>query len=125
MPRLEFEGKECFDTRMIYAFSGLYQHAFDVDSEDYLPDEQLAAYRDLGINGIWTQGILSQLAEFPFDPAISAGYEERLERLRAMTERLDKYGIKLYLSVVGSVNADHPSVLAFLFPDKCHLSLSD
>ncbi len=97
VPRLEFEGKECFDTRMIYAFSGLYQHAFDVDSENYLPDGQLAAYRDLGINGIWTQGILSQLAEFPFDPAISAGYEKRLERLCAMTERLDRYGIKLYL----------------------------
>ena len=71
---------------MIYAFSGLYQHAFDVDSEEFLPDEQLRAYQKLGINGILTPGVLSKLALFPFDPTLSAGYETRLERMRAMTE---------------------------------------
>ena len=116
VPRLEFSGEACFDTRMIYAFSGLYRYAFDMDSTDYLPDEQLTAYRDLGINGIWTQGILSQLTEFPFDPAISAGYEKRLERLRAMTERLDQYGIKLYLYL----NEPRSMPLAF-FEDHPHL----
>ena len=98
-PRVEFSGKEKFSTRMIYAFSGLYQNAFDVDSDLFLPDEQLAAYRDLGINGIWTQGVLSQLVPFPFDPTVSAGYEKRLERVQRMTERLAKYGIKLYLYI--------------------------
>lgn len=97
VPKLKFEGEERFFTRMIYAFSGLYQHAFDIDSEEFLPDEQLRAYQALGINGIWTQGALSRLSKFPFDTSISNGYEKRLERMRAMTERLDKYGIKLYL----------------------------
>ena len=96
-PQLQFEGEERFSTRMIYAFSGLYQHAFDVDSEEFLPDEQLKAYQAFGINGIWTQGILSRLAPFPFDPNVSEGYEKRLEKMRAMTERLARYGIKLYL----------------------------
>ncbi len=97
VPKLEFEGAECFSTRMIYAFSGLYQNAFDVDSEEFLPDNQLEAYRNLGINGIWTQGVLSRLAPYPFDATISDGYEKRIERMRAMTERLARYGIKLYL----------------------------
>lgn len=97
VPSIKFKGKERFSTRMIYAFSGMYQHAFDIDSEEYLPDEQLKAYQSLGINGIWTQGILSQISHFPFDPALSAGYEKRLERMRALTERLDKFGIRLYL----------------------------
>lgn len=97
VPELTFSGEERFATRMIYAFSGLYQHAFDVDSEEFLPDDQLRAYQKLGINGIWTQGILAQLAPFPFDPALSAGYETRLTRMRAMTERLARFGIKLYL----------------------------
>ncbi|MBE6870980.1 MAG: hypothetical protein E7491_03425 [Ruminococcaceae bacterium] len=97
VPTIEFAGEERFSTRMIYAFSGLYQHAFDVDSEEFLPDEQLKAYQDLGINGIWTQGVLSQLTSFPFAPEVSKGYEKRLEKMRAMTKRLDKYGIKLYL----------------------------
>ncbi len=99
VPKINRGGKEVFKTRMIYAFSGLYQHAFDVPSEVYLPDEQLAAYRDLGVNGIWTQGVLSGLVEFPFEPSISAGHEDRLARMRAMTERLAKYGIKLFLYI--------------------------
>lgn len=99
VPKINREGKEIFKTRMIYAFSGLYQHAFDVPSEVYLPDEQLAAYRDLGVNGIWTQGVLSGLVEFPFEPSLSKGHEERLARMRELTERLDKYGIKLYLYI--------------------------
>ena len=97
VPERVFEGNEHFSTRMIYAFSGLYQHAFDIDSQEFLPDEQLKAYQKLGINGIWTQGVLSQLAPFPFDPTLSTGYEKRLERMRAMTERMAKFGIKLYL----------------------------
>ena len=76
VPKINRSGKEVFKTRMIYAFSGLYQHAFDVPSEVYLPDEQLAAYRDLGVDGIWTQGLLSGLVEFPFEPSISKGCEE-------------------------------------------------
>ena len=99
VPKIKFDGREKFSTRMIYAFSGLYQHAFDVDSREFLPDEQLAAYRDLGINGIWTQGVLSQLCEYPFAPSLCEGYEDRLRRMRELTERLDRYGIKLYLYI--------------------------
>jgi len=99
VPAITHEGKEIFKTRMIYAFSGLYQHAFDVPSEIYLPDSQLEAYSALGVNGIWTQGLLSSLIEFPFEPSISEGHAERLGRMRALTERLDKYGIKLYLYI--------------------------
>ena len=99
VPHITPSGEERFETRIIYAFSGLYQHAFDVDSEEFLPDEQLAAYAALGINGIWTQGVLSQLAEFPFDTRVSEGYEKRIERMRSLVERLDKYGIKLYLYI--------------------------
>ncbi|MBR3768199.1 MAG: hypothetical protein IKL10_08205 [Clostridia bacterium] len=98
-PKLTFNGAENFETRIIYAFSGLYQRAFDVDSHTFCPDEQLSAYRDLGINGIWTQGVLSQLALFPFEPSLSAGFKKRLERMREFTERLETYGIKLYLYI--------------------------
>jgi len=99
VPKINRDGKEVFKTRMIYAFSGLYQHAFDLPSEVYLPSSQLEAYRDLGVNGIWTQAVLSGLVEFPFEPSISEGHKERLARMREMTERLDRYGIKLYLYI--------------------------
>lgn len=99
VPQINFSGAEQFASRIIYPFSGLYQHAFDVESTYYLPDEQLEAYQKLGINGIWTQALLSQLSEFPFAPELSAGYEQRLERMRQLVDRLGKYGIKLYLYI--------------------------
>jgi hypothetical protein len=112
VPQIHFEGKERFGTRIIYAFSSLYLHAFDVPSEDFLPDEQLRAYQALGINGIWTQGVLSMLSEFPFAPEVSSGYEKRIERMRELTERLDKYGIKLYLYI------NEPRAMPLAFFDR-------
>lgn len=99
VPEISLSGKELVGSRIMYSFSGLYQHAFDVDSETYLPDAQLEAYRRLGINGIWMQGWLTGLVEFPFDPSLSKGYEARLARMKALTERLARFGIKLYLYI--------------------------
>ena len=130
IPSLKFSGKEIFQTRMIYAFSGLYQHAFDVDSTEFLPDAQLEAYRNLGINGIWTQGVLSQLSSFPFDPAVSSGYLKRLGNMRALTERLRKYGIKLYLylneprSMPSSFFDGHPEIKGHKRGDDACLCIS-
>ncbi len=97
MPDVEFSGKEHFGTRMIYLFSGLYQKSFDVDSEEYCPDELLESYSRVGINAIYTQGILYMLSEFPFEPSLSAGWEKRLANLKKMTERCAKYGIQVFL----------------------------
>ncbi|MBQ8893020.1 MAG: hypothetical protein IJ043_01255 [Clostridia bacterium] len=99
VPELKFHGKAVFDTRMIYSFSGLYQNAFEVDSGVYCPDEMLEAYSKLGVNGVWTQGVLYLLTEFPFAPELSAGYEKRIARMRDFADRLDRYGMKLYLYI--------------------------
>ena len=97
MPEITFSGKQLFDTRMIYLFSGLYQTPFDVDSESYCSDEMLESYRRLGINGIWTQAILFRVTRFPFAPQMSEGWEKRLENMKKFSDRLNKFGIKLYL----------------------------
>lgn len=130
VPKMSFEGKEFFSTRMIYAFSGLYQRAFDVDSREFLPDDQLAAYQKLGVNGIWTQGVLSQLAPFPFGESASAGYEKRIEKMRELTERLDRYGIKLYLyineprSLPVEFFENHPEIRGHVKGDRASLCTS-
>lgn len=97
IPKLTFSGEPIFETRMIYAFSGLYQYAFDVDSREYCPDEMLEAYSKLGVNAVWTQGVLFQLCEFPFAPEISAGWQQRLARAKDFADRLEKFGMKLFL----------------------------
>lgn len=96
-PKITFGGREKVKTRMIYLFSGLYQTAFDVDSESYCSDELLQSYQSLGINAVWTQGTLYSLTPFPFDPKLSAGYRARQENLRKFAARCAKYGIKVYL----------------------------
>ena len=97
LPKLELHGDAAFDTRMIYAFSGLYQNAFDVDSRTFCPDEMLEAYSKLGVNAVWTQGILFRLTEFPFAPELSLGWEKRLANLADFSQRLANYGMKLFI----------------------------
>lgn len=94
---MKFSGKQYFDMRMVYGFSSLYLHALDEDSRTYCPDSMLESYRKVGVNAIWIQGVLFQLTKFPFAPHLSEGYEARLARLKDLTERCDKYGIKVYL----------------------------
>ncbi len=97
LPEMTFSGATKFDTRMIYAYSGLYQTAFDVDSRTFCPDALLEAYQKIGVNGIWAQGILYQLTPFPFAPTLSEGWERRLANLQDFSNRLNRFGIKLYL----------------------------
>lgn len=97
VPEIRFSGEPVLESRIIYLFTGLYQHAFDVESEEYCSDALLEAYQRLGINGVWTQGILTQLAPFPFHPELSKDWKIRLERMGRFVQRLKKYGIRLYL----------------------------
>ncbi len=107
----------CFKTRYIYSFCGLYNTALDTDSEVYCPDSLLESYAKVGINGIWLQGILYQLTEFPFEPALSVGWEKRLENLKKFSDRARSYGIKIYLYI------NEPRALpTSFFEDKPHLA---
>ncbi len=99
VPKIEFDGDEKIKTRMFYCFSGLYRKAFEVDSRTYCPDNLLEAYQKIGINALWNQGLLSQLAPFPFSKEQNEDYKKRIAFMRDFTERCAKYGIKLFLYI--------------------------
>lgn len=86
-----------FETRFIYSFSALYDGAFDVDSRTWCSDSLLEEYARIGVNGIWLQGVLYRLTEFPFAPEMSDGWQKRLSNLRSFAERARSYGIRIYL----------------------------
>ncbi len=86
-------------SRIIYSFSSLYTGALDQDTTVSFPDELLEGYGRRGINGIWMQAILYQLAPYPFAPELCAGWERRLANLEALTRRAARYGIKVYLYI--------------------------
>ena len=88
-----------FEHRYIYSYCALYGDTFaereliDVS----FPEPLLEAYQRLGVTGVWTQALLSKIAPFPFDPAVSEGYEKRLEGMKYLVGKLKRYGIKLFL----------------------------
>jgi hypothetical protein len=83
--------------RLAYSYCALYGDVFTSNVDYCFSDELLAAYRGYGVNGIWCQAVLYRLAPYPFHDGMDDGWEERLAGLRALTERLAGYGIKLYL----------------------------
>lgn len=89
--------KERFCDRIVYPYCALYGDTFLADMDFSFSDALLRAYQAVGVTGIWCQAVLYALAPFPFDPSLSERWEERLTNMRALTERMAKYGLKLYL----------------------------
>jgi hypothetical protein len=92
-------GEPRFESRIAYSYCALYGDTFMGDTSGSFPDELLAAYQAVGVNGIWCQAVLYTLVPFPFDLSVSEGYAERLAGMRALIERMAKYDIKLYLYI--------------------------
>lgn len=84
-------------TRLIHGYITPCGDVFMEDSNGYLSDELLSVYSANGINAIFIHGILPSLSPYPFKPALAKGYEKRRDELRSLTERADKFGIKIYL----------------------------
>lgn len=86
-----------FDLRLIYPFCGVYGDAL-LDAElDPLPEGLLARLAKQGVNGVWMQGLLSQLFHWEAAPELGHGFEKRLENLRRLCERAASHGIGIYL----------------------------
>lgn len=82
---------------LIYPYFALFGDVLLDDDIDPFPEGLLQEYAKMGINGVWMQGILYQLVEFPFEPRLSEGWQKRRESLRKMAIRAKKYGIGIYL----------------------------
>lgn len=83
--------------RLIYPYFALYGDTLLDDSADLLPDRLLQEYAKVGINGIWMQGLLYQLVEFPFCPSMSKGWENRIGNLKRMAQKAARFGVRIYL----------------------------
>lgn len=83
--------------RYCYSYFALYGDPLLDDDLDPYPDGYLARLRASGVNGVWLQGVLPKLTPFPWEPALSAGYETRLKNLAALVARAKRHGIGVYL----------------------------
>jgi len=87
-----------FEERYLYSYCALYGDTFSDRAllDASFPDKLLEAYAANGITGIWTHVVLYTIVPYPFDPALSEGWEARQEGMRYLTEKLAKYGLKLF-----------------------------
>jgi hypothetical protein len=83
--------------RFCYSYFALYgDPLLDADMDPY-PDGYLARLAERGVTGVWLQGILYQLAPFPWQSALSRDHRARLENLRHLVARARRHGIRVFL----------------------------
>lgn len=83
--------------RIVHGYLTPCGDVFSENSQTYLSDTLLQAYRAQGENGLWFHGLLSALSPYPFDERLSAAYKARREELKTLISRCKRYGIKVYL----------------------------
>ena len=83
--------------RFCYSYFALYGDPLLEPELDPYPDAYLDRLRQAGVNGVWLQAVLHQLAPFPWDPSLSQHWQKRLDNLRTLAARCRARGIGLYL----------------------------
>jgi len=86
-----------FSPRFCFSYFGLTGDPLLGNVEGIYPEGYLARLAATGVDGVWLQAVLYKLAPFPWDEALSARYEERIEGLRDLVATAGKYGIGVYL----------------------------
>lgn len=81
--------------------------------QEYYPDQYLNKLAHCGMNGIWVAGLLSRMVSSKTIPELGPD-AHRLEKLKRLTERSGRYGIKVYLFCIEprALPADHPALAA-------------
>lgn len=66
---------------------------------DPFPSGYLEKLGRLGVNGVWLQGVLRNLAPSSIFPEFGKGWQTRLERLNRLVDRAGRHGLKVFLYI--------------------------
>lgn len=89
------------------------------DDIDYYPDEYLNRLAHDGSNGIWIYTSFKALMTSRYFPEYGEGGEKRIQKLREVTKKCLRYGIKTYVFAMEPMNlnqelaAAHPDVVGY------------
>ena len=83
--------------KFCYSYFALYGDPLLETEADPYPEGYLARLAEAGVTGVWLQAVLYKLAPFPWEPARSEQYTERLRNLRKLVARAARHGIKVFL----------------------------
>jgi hypothetical protein len=100
---MAIEGKDADSTvglRIVYSYVAVYGDPLLNSRLNPYPDGLLARLAASGINGVWMQGVLRDLAPgAEAFPEFGAEHEKRLASLRELVSRAKKHGIGVYLYI--------------------------
>jgi hypothetical protein len=85
--------------RYIYPYFALYGDPLADLSIDPFPAGYLEKLGRKGVNGVWIQAVLRNLAPSPMFPEFGQTWETRLANLRQFVQRAKGYGLKIYLYI--------------------------
>jgi hypothetical protein len=85
--------------RYIYPYFALYGDPLLDRSIDPFPEGYLGKLGRRGVDGVWIQAVLRNLAPSPIFPEFGEQWEVRLENLLRFVQRAGAYGLKIYLYI--------------------------
>ena len=114
------------DPRYVYSYFSLYGDPLIEPNVDSLPDGFLERLARAGLNGVWLQGVLRSLAPSQIFPEFGAGSETRLQNLKRLVDRAERYGVSVYLylneprAMPGEFFSRHPEIKGTYDADSPH-----
>lgn len=85
-----------FNPRYVYSYFALYGDPLMETDIDPFPDGFLERLAQAGMNGVWLQAVLRNLAPSKIFPEFGAGWEARVRNLNRLIQRAEHYGVKVY-----------------------------
>lgn len=86
--------------RLVYSYVAVFGDPLLNPELNPYPDGLLERLSESGINGVWLQGVLRDLAPGGSAfPEFGADHEARLSTLRALVDRAKKFGVDIYLYI--------------------------
>lgn len=86
-----------FDLRLIFSYFADYGDPLGDPEVSSYPEGLLEKLAAQGVNAVWLHTVLNTLAKDPKYPEFGEGSERRIENLRRLAARAEKYGIKVFL----------------------------
>ena len=99
LPRGTWQRSRRVTPRYIYPYFALYGDPLLDRSIDPFPEGYLEKLGRCGVDGVWIQAVLRNLAPSRLFPEFGDQWEVRLENLRRFVQRASTYGIKIYLYI--------------------------
>jgi hypothetical protein len=99
LPQGRIEKKVSWDPRYLYSYFALYGDPLLEPEIDPFPDGYLEKLARTGINGVWMQCVLNNMAPSKAFSEFGHRADERIRNLNRLIERAKRFGMRIFLYI--------------------------